>query len=98
MSDYQPLINPKGRGRSQDKQGFSDEFQTRFEAPEFAVSTPVSIPVTAAVTPETQPAEKKKRDRLENVQHFLKRGHFISFVGLLLFTVFVYFRPYEYSA
>jgi O-antigen ligase len=102
MSDYQPLINPKGRRKSQDDQGFSDDFQTRFEPAEFSVSTPDASlafgPAAVVATPETELAEKpEKGDKLGNIQDFLRRGHFISFLGLLLFTVFVYFRPYEYS-
>ena len=103
MSDYQPLINPKGRRKSQDEQGFSDDFQTRFEPAEFSVSTPDASLVfgsaSAIATPASELAEKPgKADKLENIQDFLKRGHFVSFLGLLLFTVFVYFRPYEYSS
>jgi len=101
MSDYKPLINPKGRRKSQDDQGFSDDFQTRFEPAEFSVSTPDASlafgPAAAVATPETELTGKGKKDKLGNVQDFLRRGHFISFLGLLLFTVFVYFRPYEYS-
>jgi putative inorganic carbon (hco3(-)) transporter len=102
MSDYQPLINPKGRRKSQDDQGFSDDFQTRFEPAEFTVNTPdsdlVFASASAVATAESELAEKpNKGDALANIQDFLRRGHFISFLGLLLFTAFVYFRPYEYS-
>ena len=102
MSDYQPLINPKGRRKSPDDQGLSEDFQTRFDATEFSISRPNSgsrLASTSAVAiPEAEQAEEpKKSDPLENIQDFLKRGHFVSFVGLLLFTIFVYFRPYEYS-
>lgn len=96
-------MNPKGRRKSQDDdQGFSENFQTRFEPAEFSVRTPDASlalgPASVVATPETQFTEtEKKRDKLGNIQDFLKRGHFISFLGLLLFTVFVYFRPYEYS-
>jgi Lipid A core - O-antigen ligase and related enzymes len=102
MSDYKPLTNPRERRKSPDDQGFSDEFQTRFAEGDFARSaTPNIAPESATAKPRTDDTAKEKKtasDRIGSVQDFLKRGHVISFVGLLLFTAFVYFRPYEYSA
>lgn len=101
MSDYQPLINPRERRKSSDDQGFSDEFQSRFAESEFTGPAKLTTsPASAAAIPLTEDTGKKKKtaaDRIGSVQDFLRRGHFISFVGLLLFTAFVYFRPYEYS-
>jgi probable O-glycosylation ligase (exosortase A-associated) len=45
----------------------------------------------AAGQTEAAPAEKKER-------WILKRGHAISFVGLFLFTLVVFFRPYDLFA
>lgn len=96
MSDYQPLINPRKRRKSSDDQGFSDEFQSRVAESEFTGPTKLNTaPEPATAIPLTDPTGKDKKTA--SVQDFLRRGHFISFVGLLLFTAFVYFRPYEYS-
>ena len=98
LSDYQPLINPRERRKSRDAKGFGEEFENRFDEGAAPIDPEVnSGPIlerTAVISPSpTDHAAKKKVE----VQPLLKRGHFISFLGLLLFTVFVYFRPYEYS-
>ncbi|MBA2525825.1 MAG: O-antigen ligase family protein [Pyrinomonadaceae bacterium] len=46
----------------------------------------------------SEPAKRISRPlHIEQEQWILKRGHTISFAGLCLFTVVLYFRPYEWS-
>lgn len=40
-------------------------------------------------------ASQARPDKSRTRQTILKRGHLISYVGLVLFTAIVYFRPYE---
>ena len=52
----------------------------------------VSAAVTGTRTPQGSPSSPTPAP---NRKTMLKRGHAASFVGLFLFTVVVYFRPYE---
>jgi hypothetical protein len=100
LSDYPQLINPRKNLNSPEGEGFSDKFDTGFAADgELSERTKLSAATeSAGEIPLTEGTKKeKKAERIAHVQDFLRRGHFISFVGLLLFTAFVYFRPYEYS-
>lgn len=100
LSDYPQLINPRKNRNSPEGEGFSDKFDAGFaEDGELSERTKLSAATeSAGEIPLTERTKKeKKADRIEHVQDFLRRGHFISFIGLLLFTAFVYFRPYEYS-
>jgi len=101
LSDYPQLINPRKNRNSPEGQGFSEEFDTGFAAdgqlPRPQDSS-TSVGGNRAVI--SAPAIKSKPERADtpgSVHQLMKRGHFISFLGLLLFTLFVYFRPYEYS-
>src|SRR5260370_34407957 len=47
-----------------------------------------AVPEEEAASP-TQPKTSQRRDAI------LRRGHVLSFLGLFLFTIVVYVRPYE---
>ncbi len=54
-------------------------------------------PVEPAIASKDEPKDEPKTSAIKSEHQFIKRGHAVSFVGLLLFTAFVYFRPYEFS-
>ena len=99
FSDYESLTRPKisrDSGLEVDEEGWS-AFRPNREVSEsggFAVGT------NRAKTRETNSRKEVAAAPLEPPSRgnwVLKRGHAASFVGLLLFTFLVYFRPYEWS-
>ena len=94
MSNYETLRNPRKPEPESDPFTFPEKLKP--------------VPVTQADWPgrPDSSADPKldhttsKKDGLDDEveRHFvLKRGHSITFLGLLAFTIFVYFRPYEFS-
>lgn len=78
------------------------------DSPEpFRVARADSVVGSTDSQPEVGPApahkkrdlSRKERKRLEAAAHTetwsTRRGHFVTYIGLFLFTVFVFFRPYE---
>ena len=102
LTDYEPITRPKpsehsGKESSGDVDAFSwsprsastattDEW-LKPESP-----TKADLPAKAA----TPTAKKAKRERRSEIW-LLRRGHTISFVGLFLFSIILYFRPYEWD-
>ena len=85
--DYEPLINPKAGKTS--GLPVEEEFRNRKRKPVSEFKGHSQPPVAARpIEPSAEPAVKAP---------LLKRGHTISFIGLVLFTAFVYFRPYEFA-
>ena len=96
-SDYEP-VTPLSRARTfeddegegtwldetESVRGFTDADETLGEEE-----------ATEAVAGVVAVKDGKGGAQGERVWSPLKRGHGVSFVGLLLFTAFVYFRPYE---
>jgi O-antigen ligase len=83
--DYEPLARPAGK-RTVDKEPAEQDWPSR--------------PASAAVPDDeffNKPAEPPvvKPAPLSRGRAILRRGHTISYVGLFLFTVVLYFRPYE---
>lgn len=83
--DYEPLARPAGK-RTVDKEPAEQDWPSR--------------PASAAVPDDeffNKPAEPPvvKPAPVSRGRAILRRGHTISYVGLFLFTVVLYFRPYE---
>jgi O-antigen ligase len=88
--DYEPLVNLKARRTS--ALPVEEEFRNRKwrsggdlkgrSQPRLAAK-PVDLDSSQTARSISSP--------------LLKRGHAISFLGLMLFTAFVYFRPYEFA-
>lgn len=98
--DYQPLTNARANHPALDEAVFPEEFGTRRAEGVASRSEGIAFssqPNADAVPLVTNEVDDKNKSRSIAVQPFLAKGHFVSFLGLLLFTAFVYFRPYEYS-
>ena len=91
LPDYEPVINP-GKRRASDWP--AEEFRRRSGTAENKVKRDLQPQRTVPVSTATTSDLKEKVNAYSN-SPILKRGHIISFFGLMLFTAFVYFRPYE---
>ncbi len=98
--DYEPLTGPKRSG-ALEVEGFNarttepviSEFEARFEGRGSEAS---DEPHTKAQRPEpSKPAVSSLAKGAEGERLVLKRGHALTFVGLFLFTLVLYVRPYE---
>jgi O-antigen ligase len=95
MSNYETLRNPRKPKPESDPFSFPETLRRISNA---ELPAPPELPVGPKLEDRTTPRRGKKDKREEAETHFvLKRGHTITFIGLLLFTIFVYFRPYEFS-
>jgi O-antigen ligase len=82
--DYEP-VTPSRRARSRENEEGAADFV--FERPE---------PAKEDSTKKTAPrAEPKPEPEAKPENWIFRRGHAISYAGLFLFTVVLYFRPYE---
>src|SRR5215207_11716393 len=95
--DYEPVINPR-KGR--DSRRLEEEIRSRSGMVASKVERDFQPPPRVA-EPLTSTSSQRDKVNASIVRGyisspFLKRGHTISFFGLLLFTAFVYFRPYEW--
>ena len=97
MSDWnKSLVNPLRRREARSSDATLDNprvkgVQPRFSEDRFYGVEPAAIPAakeTAKPTKETFPRPHAL---------LLKRGHMLSYIGLFIFTVVLYFRPYELS-
>ena len=96
MSNYETLRNPKKPKQEADPFSFPEKLST------VPISEwPTRPEPPGAVQHDNGPTKKQqKKDKSDEQveRHFvLKSGHTVTFLGLLLFTIFVYFRPYEFS-
>ena len=96
FTNYEPLTNPRRR------RGFGRSLPETdsYKRPE--TSQPVANVAPISTVPNSIPSEitEKFIDRPPSIEAstrstLLRRGHGLSFFGLILFTAFVYFRPYE---
>lgn len=93
--DYAPLRNSKLEQESEPEEfGFRNSFsaETRNNEEEWKR--------TGKQSQEEAVVDREPKPLLETVSHplpFLKRGHTLSFIGLFLFTMLVFIRPYELS-
>jgi O-antigen ligase len=96
--DYEPVTRSR-RDPSRDEPAEAEEFSARRHpdfvaeaAHDFAVERIAEEP-TVDAPPTRTDAKPKLKARHEN--WIFRRGHAISYAGLFLFTVVLYFRPYE---
>jgi probable O-glycosylation ligase (exosortase A-associated) len=90
LTDYDPVMPVRRRARGAGderpeetwpaRDALADDDAAKPDAPARAEAAP-AVPPTAAATPAKVPA--------------LRRGHTLSYLGLFLFTIVLYFRPYE---
>ncbi len=90
LPDYEPLTNPAGKSKPRAGEDFSGrnlDVEGWAGLPVNAVTSPAfEIPATPS---QPKPASQPIRLKL------IKNGHFLSYIGLFLFTAVLYFRPYE---
>src|ERR1700752_561345 len=84
FSDYPSLRRSKTRTPVEDESIATWRKGTKEDRP------PEKVETTEATRPPAQAIETE-------LSSILKRGHALSFAGLFLFTVVLYFRPYELS-
>jgi len=87
--DYEPLARPAGKGTA-GKEPAEHEWPSRSTP---AAELDAEIFDKPAAPPAQSPAVSSVPRSLS--QSILRRGHTISYIGLFLFTVVLYFRPYE---
>ncbi|MBD0371764.1 MAG: O-antigen ligase family protein [Pyrinomonadaceae bacterium] len=85
--DYEP-VTPSRRAPSRETRDAAAGFAFITEAPAKEDSTETTA--TTASPSESKPKKEAKPERW-----IFRRGHAISYAGLFLFTVVLYFRPYE---
>lgn len=89
--DYESLVNPR-----RNRQGFQDASTAA------AISDEFPAPITAP-TPSTAAQQTKKSKQEERFARVvgeadgwqIRHGHTFTFVGLFIFSIILYFRPYE---
>src|SRR5215211_1524396 len=87
--DYEPLARPAGKGTAE-KEPAEHDWPSR-STPAAGLDTKVFD--TPAPPSIQSPAVASVRHSLS--RSILRRGHTVSYVGLFLFTLVLYFRPYE---
>ena len=102
--DYDPVTRPRRRG-GLDEEQVESGFKPRASYPQF--DTPLQDKVTDSQNTNSSGNSTPKQgtgslassqvsaSRGREFSSILKRGHALSFAGVFLFTVIVYFRPYE---
>ena len=83
--DYEPLARPAGKGTA-DKDPAEQDWPSRS-------TSAAELDATVFDKPAPPPVQSRPVSSLS--RSILRRGHVISYVGLFLFTVVLYFRPYE---
>lgn len=93
--DYEMLTNPK---RPRASNVGEEEFHIRGGAANKSVERDSQLHHATSVAAHPLPDQKDtgRTYSTATTSQFLKRGHMAAFIGLMLFTVFVYFRPYEF--
>lgn len=93
--DYEPVINPQAKQSGKDRSSPADE-STRSD--QFRKNAGEHI--TAAAKPraksENYPRPQFAQQTSLTDNWIVKRGHAISYAGLFVFTIVLYFRPQEY--
>jgi putative inorganic carbon (HCO3(-)) transporter len=88
FQDYDPLFrNPANRGG----EALADESWTVRSNP---AATPAYPEPDPAFVPQQQSSKTESKVQ-SRVRLVLKRGHTLTYAGLFLFTIALYFRPYE---
>ena len=106
LLDYEQLTRPRGR-RLLDQEGIEGSFSPRVfphrpaspvpdEKPE-AKEEPSAEKVLSPETSSRRVADEIAPSAPLRLSSLLRRGHALSFAGVFLFTLILYFRPYELS-
>jgi O-antigen ligase len=98
FSDYEPLTRGKGLRESQTERegGLAEAWpMQRDSAWKQSNDSHLAPAVKLKARDANHPGKEKVTRSSEN--WLQKRGHTLTFVGLLLFTFLVFFRPYEWS-
>src|SRR5947209_12308924 len=88
--DYEPVARSQRTPLSEDNWGAGVRQSAVTERP---LEDDNAAQADYAVAPAASVKERAKAEPIARTA--LRRGHALSFAGLLLFTAFVYFRPYE---
>ncbi|HEX9917957.1 MAG TPA: hypothetical protein VGA87_02255, partial [Pyrinomonadaceae bacterium] len=94
LTDYDPVLPVRGARRTGDER--ADDIRPARGA--FAGNGGAEPTVAAAEETQAQPQQSQSQTRTTATHAKvpeLKRGHTLSYIGLFLFTVVLYFRPYE---
>lgn len=98
--DYEPLKRNNPASVADDEAGSIFKRPGKLDAGADEWVNPSSLkskPPKTALTHESKP-EQKPADETARETWIHKHGHSLSFVGIFLFTAFVFLRPYEWSA
>lgn len=91
-------VVPSESGSSKNNGNSADDsvLETDFVKPKKAVEVKEEL-LYAEQNKEDKKQKRKEKDRelLSGDQWFARSGHNATFIGIFLFTLFVYFRPYE---
>jgi O-antigen ligase len=100
--DYEPVTpSRRARVRASSEEESRDFAFYGFESTKEDSIEPEEISTEANASrtePTAAPAESKTKAKERQERWIFRRGHAISYAGLFLFTVVLYFRPYEYIA
>ncbi len=89
LVDYEPVTPTRRGGDAEREELLPASFRVGNDEEERRGASVVGVNSPLAInTDETAPDDAGRRG--------LKRGHAFTFAGLFLFTVFLYFRPYEF--
>src|SRR5262245_56992232 len=90
FDDYEPVLRPRGKGGSDPEQwtGIKANNQEHHQSHYSNVTS--SSP---AVDPK--PAQKKSNVNRLQENWIVRKVHLLSYIGLFIFSVVLYFRPYE---
>lgn len=86
--DYEP-VTPSGTANDQTEDWVDHESDEGFSNPDAGLANSAAVSAKVAAPPAAEADREKKKKTL-------KRSHAVTFVGLFLFTVVLYFRPYEF--
>ena len=96
--DYEPLKRTPSKSIAED----AGEFSFKKPAKSSTAEAEWSTSTTTSKRQESVSATEDKRDEKSEQEvvkerWIHKRGHSLSYIGIFLFTAFVFFRPYEFS-
>jgi hypothetical protein len=92
--DHESLVNPLRRRGARSGEATLDNPRVKGLEPRFKEDRFYEIPATETSVPKETP--KPVQSTFSRPQSLLvRRGHTFSYIGLFIFTVVLYFRPYE---
>lgn len=102
MPDYEPLTRPENSVQTAEADGLLHSRLRPDSTMRQVIATPQGLHEKNSTreqisTPDKAPEPPEKHPRSPLTEHWsIKGGHGITYAGLFLFTVILYFRPYEY--